>query len=89
MGEKCDWPCWEIMNCDAAENCPAKTRPETPCWEIAREKSDYRYMLQICVDCIVRVLKGENSALSKKERQSIMVHKANCFLARDETFAAF
>ena len=86
MGEKCDWPCWEIMNCDASRECPAKTRAETPCWEIAREQSDYRYILQICVDCIVHVLKGENSVLSKKERQSIMVQKANCVLTSDEYF---
>jgi hypothetical protein len=89
MGEKCDWPCWEIMNCDASKKCPAKIRPQTPCWEIAREKCDYRYILQICVDCIVHILKGENSVLSKKERQSIMVQRSNCALTREEYHAAF
>lgn len=80
MGEKCDWPCWEIMNCDESKKCPAKLRPETPCWEIARENSDYRYVLQVCVDCIVHVLKGEKDTLSKNDIQSIMVQKANCVL---------
>jgi hypothetical protein len=80
MEGKCDWPCWEIMNCDESKKCPAKNRPDTPCWEIAREQSDYRYILQICVDCIVHMLKGENSALTKIDRQSIMVSKANCVL---------
>ena len=65
MGEKCDWPCWEIMNCDESKKCPAKARPGTPCWEIAREMSDYRYILQICTDCIVHVLKGEKTVLNK------------------------
>ena len=39
MGEKCDWPCWEIMGCEKSKKCPAKVRPDTPCWEIAREMS--------------------------------------------------
>jgi len=89
MGEKCDWPCWEIMGCDVSKKCPAKFRPETPCWEIAREMSDYRHILQICSDCIVRVLKGENTVLSKNEIQSIMVSKANCLLTREECLVTF
>jgi hypothetical protein len=89
MGGKCDWPCWEIMGCDPSKKCPAKIRPDTPCWEIAREMSDYRYILQICTDCIVRVLKGENSVLSKNEIQSIMVSKANCTLTSDELMVIY
>ena len=89
MGEKCDWPCWEIMNCDGSKKCPAKSRPLTPCWEIAREKGDYRYLMQICVDCIVHMLKGGETVLSKKEIQSIMVQKANCFLANDECLVTY
>ena len=84
MGEKNDWPCWEIMNCDESQKCLAKTRPDIPCWEIAREKSDYRYILQICTDCIVHILKGENTVLNKNEIQAIMVQKASCILTSDE-----
>jgi len=84
MDGKCDWPCWEIMNCDANKECPAKNRPQTPCWELAREQSDYRYILQICLDCIVHILKGDNSVLSKDDRRSIMVNKANCLLTSEE-----
>ncbi|KPK00716.1 MAG: hypothetical protein AMJ60_00230 [Desulfobacterales bacterium SG8_35] len=80
MGEKSDWPCWEIMNCDKSKKCPAKARPATPCWEIAREMSDYRYILQICADCIVHMIKGERSVLSKKEILSILDKKAKCTL---------
>jgi hypothetical protein len=81
MGEKCDWPCWKIMNCDSANKCPAKSRPETPCWEIAGELNDYRTAMDICKDCIVHMLKAENSVLSEHEMQSIMSHKTNCILA--------
>jgi hypothetical protein len=89
MGEKCDWPCWEIMGCEESKKCPAKNRPETPCWEIAREMSDYRYILQICVDCIVHMLKGDKTVLSKHEIQSIMVSKANCVLTSEDCIVNF
>ena len=89
MGEKCEWPCWEIMKCDASKKCPAKIRPETPCWEIAREQADYRYILQICTDCIVHLLKGQHSVLSQKEIQSIMVNKANCVLTSEECLGSY
>jgi len=81
MGEKCDWPCWKIMNCDTAQECPAKSRPEIPCWEIASELNDYRTAMDICQDCIVHILKTEDSALSIEEMQTIMNHKINCALA--------
>ena len=84
FANKCDWPCWEIMNCAETRKCPAKMRPETPCWEIARENSDYRYILQICTDCIVHMLKGQKTVLSKNEMQNIMLHKANCVLTSEE-----
>ena len=86
MGEKCDWACWEIMKCDESKKCPAKTQPETPCWELAREKSDYRYILEICADCIVHILKGDNAVLNKNEIESIMANKVNC-MTSDECLA--
>ena len=86
MSGKCDWSCWEIMNCDESKKCPAKTRPETPCWEIAKERSDYRYCLHVCVDCIVHILKRENTVLSKNEMQSIMVNKVNYYLQKENVW---
>jgi len=80
MGVKCDWPCWEIMDCDESKMCAAKCRPETPCWEIAKEQGDYRYISQVCIDCIVYMLKGDSNVLSKNEIRAIMVSKANCIL---------
>ncbi|MBW2467511.1 MAG: hypothetical protein JRF02_09440 [Deltaproteobacteria bacterium] len=69
------------MNCDTEHECPAKSRPDTPCWEIAGELNDYRAAMDICQDCIVYMLKAENSVLSEQEIQSIMNHKTNCALA--------
>ena len=81
MGENCNWPCWKIMNCYTEKKCPAKKYPETPCWEIASQLNDYRAVMDICNDCVVHMLKGENSALSEQEMQSIMNNKTNCALA--------
>ena len=69
------------MNCDAEKKCPAKSRPETPCWEIAGELNDYRTVMGICKDCVVHMLKAENSILSEQEMQSIMNHKTNSTLS--------
>ena len=81
MGEKCDWPCWKIMNCDSSHECPAKSRPETPCWELANEVGDYRNFCSICQDCIVYVLKTNLSVLSSKQKKIIMHKKVDCVLA--------
>lgn len=89
MALQCDWPCWEIMNCKDSDECLARFRQDTPCWEIAKEMCDYRHIMQICVDCIVYMLKGKNTVLSKNEIQSIMVQKANCVLTRDECQTTF
>jgi hypothetical protein len=67
------------MQCDKSENCPAKKNPEMPCWEIVREiNDDYRNFFNICRDCIVHVLKAENSVLSNQEIETIVEAKINC-----------
>jgi len=81
MEQNCDWPCWKIMNCDASKECLAKSRPDTPCWEIATELNDYRQALDICKDCVVQMLKTGNPILTRQEMETIMTHKANCALA--------
>lgn len=82
MGNNCDWPCWKIMNCDASQECLAKNHPETPCWEIASELNDYRHALEICKDCVVHMLKTENSILSQQEVEAIMSYKSACVMAQ-------
>ena len=65
------------MNCDAAQDCPAKNRPGMPCWEIAGELNDYRVAMDICRDCIVFLLKAaKHPVLSRSMMQSIMDYRA-------------
>jgi hypothetical protein len=63
--------CWEIMNCDNW-NCPARSEPETPCWEIAKRIGDYRDISNTCLDCVVYLIQKKTSVLNKKELQKIL-----------------
>ena len=81
MTPNSDWPCWEIMKCEGTEDCPARKSPNQDCWEIASEMDDYRKAFNICTDCVVYMLKVENTVLSKQEMQNIMKNKSDCALA--------
>ncbi|MBW2465932.1 MAG: hypothetical protein JRF02_01400 [Deltaproteobacteria bacterium] len=83
MVPKSEWPCWEIMKCEGSENCPARQRPDENCWDIAAEIDDYRRAFNICKDCIVYLLKADNSVLSKQEMQIILEQKSTCTLAQE------
>jgi len=67
--------CWQITQCNASENCPAKKHPHTPCWELAKKYKTGPYQMNICVDCIVRILKTNDSALDEAEIQKIMEYR--------------
>jgi len=82
MEPKSDWPCWKIMKCEGTDDCPARKRPDLACWDIAGEMDDYRKAFNICKDCIVYMLKAENSVLTKQEVKAIMDHKTDCTLAK-------
>ena len=80
MVPKSDLPCWEIMKCEGTDDCPARKNPDMNCWEIASEVDDYRKAFNICKDCIVYMLKAENSGLTKQEMQTIIQQKRECVL---------
>ena len=66
--------CWEITNCDNL-NCPARSEPEIPCWEIAKRNEDYHNISNTCEDCIVYLLKVETSISDIKELQNIFLKR--------------
>jgi hypothetical protein len=72
MGSQSDWFCWEIMLCKNPENCPAKKNPEKPCWETASEHGSDMHLLNVCRDCIVRLVKERNPLVSNRELFEIM-----------------
>ena len=76
MGSRSDWFCWDIMQCESPENCPAKKNPEKPCWEIASEFGSDMHILNVCRDCIVRMVKKNNPLLSNQELFEILKIRA-------------
>jgi hypothetical protein len=74
MDSHIDLQCWEIMKCNNL-NCPARSEPETPCWEIAKRISAYSDISNTCLDCIVHLLKKTTSAITPKELQEILKHR--------------
>ncbi len=75
-----EWPCWEIMKCEGSDNCPAKQNPDKPCWEIASTINDYRSAFNVCKDCIVYLLKQEDTIFTDQELRVIMEKKKACTL---------
>jgi hypothetical protein len=68
--------CWEIMNCDNLD-CPARSEPKMPCWEIARQVEAYHNLSNTCKDCVVYILKESTSVLRLKQLQNILLQKGN------------
>jgi hypothetical protein len=74
MNYRTDIRCWEIIKCDK-QDCPARHEPETPCWEIAKREGAYKAISNICIDCIVYVLKEKTDFLGRKEKKKILSQK--------------
>lgn len=88
MGSLNNWFCWEIIKCENPEECPAHKNPGKLCWEIAEEADDYRKANNICRDCIVFMLKANDSVLSKQEIKNIVEKKTRCkLIPRYQRFA--
>lgn len=73
MSLRSEWPCWEIMKCDASQGCPARDNASQLCWEIIEETD--RLSFDICKDCLVYISKQKDSQFSKEEILSIMAQK--------------
>jgi len=69
-----DYTCWQIMKCDNLA-CPARSKPEIPCWEIARRAEAYHTVSNTCRDCIVYIFKEETSPLSIDMLQYIIIQR--------------
>lgn len=83
MSLRSEWPCWEIMKCNASQKCPAKENSSKLCWELIEEVDKYSF--NICRDCLVYVAKQKDSQFTKEELLSIMaqkgvdvLHASNC-----------
>lgn len=80
-----DWrACWEVMECERGEDCPARKYPGVRCWELAAELSRHPCVPNICSDCIVYLLLKEKACFSEEELQVLARRKVlcTCFLPR-------
>jgi hypothetical protein len=68
------YKCWEMMKCKN-HDCPARSEPETPCWEIAKRIDSRLCVTRTCHDCVVYLLKGETTTLSRKRLQSYIKNR--------------
>jgi len=64
--------CWKIMQCKTPEKCAVQKQKDTACWETAQEQDDYQFALNICKDCIVYLLKQDNTAFTKQQMSQIL-----------------
>lgn len=67
--------CWEIMQCSDTENCPAREHPDIPCWELSEKLGISQSIMDVCNDCIVRVLKTNDTKLSPQELDDIITYR--------------
>ena len=74
--------CWEITQCKTSEDCAARMREETNCWETAQELNDYQAALNICQECIVYLHAQDNTSFTKQEVDQILhARKTRCTMA--------
>jgi hypothetical protein len=62
------------MKCNNLD-CPARSEPETPCWEIAKRIGAYCDISNTCRDCIVCIIKKTTSVIYHKELQDFFKKK--------------
>lgn len=55
------------MQCSGSENCPSRLFPGLPCWEIAKNLGTSHYVLDVCLDCIVYIIKANEPILTENE----------------------
>lgn len=70
--------CWEIMLCKTPEKCVVQKQKDAACWDTAQAQNDYRFALNICQDCIVYLLRQNNTAFAKQQMSQILQERKSC-----------
>lgn len=60
------------VHCNILEYCAKSDTVEMHCWELARSKCDFRYVFNICQECIVYLYQYENSKMSREDIEFIL-----------------
>lgn len=67
--------CWEIMQCSGTEDCPARAHPDSHCWEVSKKLGTIQSAMNICSDCIVYIVKTNDSIITRGELNDIMRYR--------------
>lgn len=67
--------CWEIMQCRGTADCPARAHPDIPCWEISEKLWTSQSVMNICIDCIVYIIKTNDPIITRGELDDIMRYR--------------
>lgn len=60
------------VRCNILDYCGESDTVQMHCWELARSKSDFRYVFNICQECIVYLYQYENGVISREDIEFIL-----------------
>ncbi|MDW7772285.1 MAG: hypothetical protein SCH71_05270 [Desulfobulbaceae bacterium] len=63
------------MQCKKSEKCPARLFPNIPCWEIATVVGTTDFLLDVCRDCLVYIIKASEPILTEDEMEEIIEYR--------------
>jgi len=67
--------CWDIMQCDEESPCPVKEQKIKRCWDWMREHDQFQCQYGLCYECIVYLCNNENTILSEREIEQVMIRR--------------
>jgi len=67
-----DQYCWEIIQCDDKDSCPARSNEKKHCWEVMGEHNSFQCHYGLCDECIVYLSKSKDSLFSSKELNEVI-----------------
>ena len=64
--------CAKVIQCDVFSNHLAHGGKDSSCWEMARQAKDFRFLYNVCQDCIVYLFSRKENVFSKNEIRDII-----------------
>ena len=67
-----DQSCWEIIQCNEEDTCPARSNVKKQCWEVMGEHNSFQCHYGICDECIVYLSKSNDSSSCSKKMNEVL-----------------
>lgn len=75
MGSFKHQECMDVVQCEVFEYNLVNSQNKTSCWEMARQVKDFRYLYNICQDCIVYLFGQDNNVFTQNEMENILAKR--------------